>query len=116
MGTNSAVYLANFYLFSYEFDFINRLLKSNTCPVVLHILSSVLRFVDDHFVPDFSRFVYLNQDSFGSGIYPRTSCKSNCTSKGFSCNLLDLTVRQSPQGLSCDIFDKHSEPEYASRY
>jgi hypothetical protein len=34
-------------------------------------------------------------------------------SKGFSCNFLDLAVRQSPQGLSCDIFDKSSEPEYA---
>jgi hypothetical protein len=22
-------------------------------------------------------------------------------------------VRQSPQGVSCDIFDKHSQPEYA---
>jgi hypothetical protein len=22
-------------------------------------------------------------------------------------------VKQSPQGLSCDIFDKHSQPEYA---
>ncbi len=22
-------------------------------------------------------------------------------------------MRQSPQGLSCDIFDKHSQPEYA---
>jgi len=37
----------------------------------------------------------------------------NCTSKGFSCNFLDLAVRQSPQGLSCDIFDKCSQPEYA---
>ncbi len=54
-----------------------------------------------------------NQDSFGSGIYPKTSCELNCTSKGFSCNFLDLTVRQSPQGLSCDIFDEHSQPEYA---
>ncbi len=27
----------------------------------------------------------------------------------FSCNFLDLAVRQSPQGLSCDIFDKHSQ-------
>jgi hypothetical protein len=33
-------------------------------------------------------------------------------SKGFSCNFLDLAVRQSPQGLSCDIFDKCSQPEY----
>jgi hypothetical protein len=22
-------------------------------------------------------------------------------------------VKQSPQGLSCDFFDKHSQPEYA---
>ncbi len=55
MGTNCAVYLANFYLFTYEFDFINRLLKSSKCPVVLHRLSMVHRFVDDLFVPDFSR-------------------------------------------------------------
>ncbi len=38
MGTNCVVYLANFYLFTYEFDFINCLLKSNTCPVVLQIV------------------------------------------------------------------------------
>jgi hypothetical protein len=72
--------------------------------------------VDDLFVPDFpdfENFMYLNQDSFGSGIYPKTSCELNCTSKGFSCNFLDITVRQSPQGLSCDILDKDSQPENA---
>jgi hypothetical protein len=98
MGTNCAVYLANFYLFAFEFGFIKRLLKSNTLPVVLHSLSLVRRFVDDLFVPDFpdfENFMYLIQDSFGSGIYPKTSCRLNCTSKGFSCNFLDLTVRQS---------------------
>jgi hypothetical protein len=57
--------------------------------------------------------LHLIQDSFGGGIYPKTSCELNCTSKGFSCNFLDLTVSQSPQGLSCDIFDKRSQPEYA---
>jgi hypothetical protein len=116
MGTNCAVYLANFYLFTYEFDFIKHLLKSNTCPVVLHRLSLVRRFVDDLFVPDFpdfENFMYLNQDSCGSGIYPKTSYELNCMSKGFSCNFFDLTVNQSPQGLSYDIFDKRSQPEYA---
>jgi hypothetical protein len=49
----------------------------------------------------------------GGGIYPKTSCKLNCTSKGFSCNFLDLAVNQSPQGISCDIFDKRSQPECA---
>ncbi len=96
MGTNCVVYLANFYLFTYEFDFIKHLLKSNTYLVVLHSLSLVFRFVDDLFVPDFpdfENFMYLNQDSFGSNIYPKTSCELNSTSKGFFCNFLDLTVR-----------------------
>ncbi len=109
MGTNCAIYLANFYPFTYEFGFIKHLLKSNTCHVVLHSLSLVHRFMDDLFVldfPDFENFVYFNQDSFGSGMYPKTSYELNCTSKGFYCNFLDLTMRQSPQGLSCDIFDQ----------
>jgi hypothetical protein len=115
MSTNCAIYLANLYLFTYEFDFIMRLLKSNTCPVVLHSLSLVRRFVDDLFVLDFlvfENFMYLNQYSFG--IYPKTSCELNCTSKGFSCNFLDRNVRQSPQGLSCNIFYKRFQPKYAS--
>jgi hypothetical protein len=114
-GTNCAVYLANLYLFTYEFDFIKHLVKSNTWTVV-HRLSLVCRFMDNLFVPDFpdfKNFMYLNQGSFGSGIYPETSCKLNCTSKDFSCKFLDLAVRQNPQGLSCDIFDKHTQPEYA---
>jgi hypothetical protein len=72
--------------------------------------------MDDLFVPDFpnvENLMYLNQDSFGDGIYPKTSCELNYISKGFFCNFLDLTVSQSPQGLSSDIFDKPSQPEYA---
>jgi hypothetical protein len=66
MSTNCAVYLANFYLFTYLFDFIKRLLKSNTCSVVLHRLSLVHRFADDLSVPDFTdfeNFMYLNLGS-----------------------------------------------------
>ncbi len=38
----------------------------------------------------------------------------NSTSKGFSHNFLDLNVKQTcPQGISCDILDKCSQPEYA---
>jgi hypothetical protein len=28
-------------------------------------------------------------------------------------NFLDLAVNQNPQGISCNMFDKHSQPEYA---
>ncbi len=114
VGTNCVVYLANFYLFSHGFDFLKCLLKNNTCPVVLHRLSLVCRFVDEIFVRDvpvFENFMYL--DSFGGSLHPKTSCELNCTSRGFSCNFLYLAVNQCPQGISCDIFDKCSEPEYA---
>jgi hypothetical protein len=114
MGTNSAIYLANFYLFTLQFDFMKRLSKSNTCLVVLHSLYLVRRVVDDLLVPnflDFENFMYLNSDFFSSGIYVKTSCELNYTSEGFSCNFLDLIMSQSPQGLSCDILDKHSQLE-----
>jgi hypothetical protein len=89
VGANCAVYLANFYLFSYELDFLEHLLKNKTWSIVLHRLSLVCRFVDDLFIPnfpEFESFMYLDKDSFGGGIYPKMSCDLNCTSNGFSCN------------------------------
>jgi hypothetical protein len=77
-------------------------------------LSLVHRLADDVFVldfPYFESFMYLGQGSFGSRIYPKTSCETlNSTSQGFS----HLDVKQTcPQGISCDIFDKCSLPEFA---
>jgi hypothetical protein len=46
-------------------------------------------------------------------IYSKTSCELNCTSKGFSWNFLDLPVKQSPHGISCDMLGNHSQPENA---
>jgi hypothetical protein len=34
IGTNCAIYLPNFYLFSYEFDFLKSVFKNNTCAVL----------------------------------------------------------------------------------
>jgi hypothetical protein len=47
----------------------------------------------------FEDFMYVDQDSFGDGKYPKTSCELNCTCKDFSCNLLDLAMKQGPQGI-----------------
>jgi len=58
--------------------------------------------------------MYPDQDSFANGIYPKTCCELNCTSKGFSCNLLDLALKQSPRNISCYICDKHFEPKYVN--
>jgi hypothetical protein len=89
--------LQDFYLFSYGFDFLKCLLKNNTCCVVLHRLYLVCRIVDDLFVADFldfKNFMYLDQDSFDGGIYSKTSCELNYTSKSFSRNFLDLAMKQ----------------------
>ncbi len=56
---------------------------------------------------------YVSQCLMVVAYTQKTSCELNCTSKGFSCNFLDLAVNQSPQGISCDIFDQRSQPEYA---
>ena len=55
MGTNCAVFLANFYL-TYEFDFMKRLVCVNTYPIFLHKLCHIRCFVDDLFVPDAPTF------------------------------------------------------------
>jgi hypothetical protein len=95
--------LFNWMLKRHRFKFLmvqqtafKRLLKSSTCPVVLHRLSLVCRSVDDLFVPDFPDFVnfmYLKQDSIGSGIYPITSCELNCTSWNFFKNSSKVNYR-----------------------
>ena len=89
MGTNCAVFLANFYLFTYEF----------------HKLCNVRRFVDDVFVPDipfFQEFLYINSNALGGGIYPKDFCELNCTSNSDSCAFLDLKISQSSFGFKVD--------------
>jgi hypothetical protein len=57
--------------------------------------------------------MYLDQNSFGNGIYPKTYCELNYMFEGFSCKFPNLAMAQSHQGLSCDIFDKRFQLEYA---
>ncbi len=64
---------------------------------MLHRLYLVCRIVDDLFVaefPNFENFIYLDQDSFDGGIYPKISCELKYTSKSFSRNFLDLATKQ----------------------
>ena len=106
MGTTCVVFLVNFYLFTYELDFMECLVSMDTCPIFLHKLCNVRRFIDDLFVPDipsFSEFMYINQSSLGGGIYPKEFCELNCTSNSACCAFLDLKIFQTPLGLEVDI-------------
>ena len=117
MGTYCAVFLANFYLFTYEFDFMECLISKGTCLVFLHKLCNVRQFVDDLFVcdiPSFQEFMYMSASSLGRGIYPKEFCELNCTSNSDCCAFLDLKIFQTPMSLEVDIYDKRLEPEYAN--
>ena len=46
MGTNCAVFVANLFCFTYEFDFISRLIEQNRLDVVSQFRFTI-RFVDD---------------------------------------------------------------------
>jgi hypothetical protein len=95
---------------------MKRLVSANTCPIFLHKLCHIRRFVDDLFVPDiptFEEFMYLNPDSLGGGIYPKDFCELNCTASSDTCAFLDLKISQSSLGLEVDIYDKRLQPEYA---
>ena len=66
MGTNCAVFVANLFCFSYEFEFIEQLVQANT-PAALSLLRKfrfTKRFVDDLFSgdnPDFDKYFYQSQ-------------------------------------------------------
>jgi len=64
-----------------------------------------------HFLWYLESCMYLDKDSYGGGIYPDMSCGLNCTADDFSCNLLDLAMKQCPLGISCDILGECSQPE-----
>ncbi len=71
------------------------------------------KFVYDLFVldfPDLESLMYPDQDSFGGSINPKTSYELNC--KGFPYNSLNLIAKQISQGISCDIFEIHFQPEH----
>jgi len=55
MGTDCAPYLANLFLYSYEFDFMNKLLKEKKWPI-LRKFNKCFRYIDD--------LLTINNDNF----------------------------------------------------
>jgi hypothetical protein len=94
MGTHCVVfYFANFYLFTYEFDFLNCCLKFNTRAVVLQGITLVQLFVDDVFVPGSPKLRVLCTLMKTCFVAAYTlecllSCVLNCSSNGSSCNFV----------------------------
>ncbi len=132
MGTNCAVYLANYYLFMYEYLFVSQLVIppagvpdqfSGIRGQVIWAFAFSARYIDDFLSihnPIFSQLKYVSQQLYGlHGIYPDCLVLSSA-SKGTYVNYMDLTIGPNlatnlgiPYGaLTTFLYDKRRQPGF----
>ena len=118
MGTNCAVFVANLFCFTYEFDFISRLIEKNRLDVVSQFRFTI-RFVDDLLScdnPIFDRYLYYSQtDSSGMrGIYPSFLTLKREQMSDVEVSFLDVLIYRAGDVFSTKIFDKREHPPLSS--
>ena len=101
MGTDCAPYLANLFLYAYEFDFMNNLIKQKNW-VILRKFNKCFRYIDD--------LLSINNDNFmtkwAHKIYPK-ELSLTCEDKtDQEVNFLDLHLEIKKDNLSHRLFDK----------
>ena len=118
MGTNCAVFIANMFCFTYEFDFISRLIAAQRVDILSHFLYT-LRFVDDLLSCNntvFEKYLYTNisDDDGIHGIYPpflRVNCEQESVSE---VSFLDVLMYKAGKVFATKIFDKREHPPLSS--
>ena len=101
MGTDCAPYLANLFLYAYEFDFMNKLIKDKNW-LILRKFSKCFRYIDD--------LLTINNDNFmekwKTKIYPQ-ELSLTCEDKtDQEVNFLDLHLEIKKNIFSYRLFDK----------
>ena len=101
MGTDCAPYLANLFLYSYEFDFMNKLLKEKKW-LILRKFNKCFRYIDD--------LLSIKNDNFmekwKSKIYPPELSLTSDDKSDQKVNFLDLHLEiQNHQFFYC-LYDK----------
>ena len=112
MGTNCAVFLANYYLFTFELEFIQKLVAAKRFDLLSSFVLSK-RYIDDCLSlnnPHFERFALLPNDVFVeddlTGIYP-SSLTLNLEQSSFTeVHFLDVLIRKHRHTWYTSIFDK----------
>ena len=101
MGTDCAPYLANLFLYSYEFDFLNDTLKQKDF-ATLYKFNKCSRYIDD--------LLAINNDDllkdYKSRIYPpelNLTCNDKSDQK---VNYLDLHLEIVDTNIQCKLYDK----------
>ena len=104
MGTDCAPYLANLFLFSYEFDFLNSTLKQKDF-ATLYKFNKCYRYIDD--------LLAINNDGtmedFKYTIYP-PELQLNCEDKNDQeVNYLDLSLNIKNSSIQYKLYDKRDK-------
>ena len=101
MGTDCAPFLANLFLYSYEYKWIDKQRKNNRFDLLRHF-QSCCRYIDD--------LMLINNDdlmkSVMKDIYPKELVLVPDDSDGLSCPFLDLFIVIKDHIISTSIFDK----------
>ena len=110
MGTNCAGFIANLYCFTYELDFLKRVVSEGRWELARQ-LQNCTRYIDDLFnlgIPDFDSLRYLPE-----GIYPKDILELNVADAGHSVPYMDIFVRQNRRrGLITNIYDKRLDNKF----
>jgi hypothetical protein len=116
MGTNCAGFLANLYCFTYELNFMERLVKTGQFDMA-RSFQRCQRYIDDLLCLDvkkFEEFMYYNEEK-GCGLYPSQFLSLSLADSGSRVPYMDIALRSSrSRGLYTAIYDKRLDSKYAA--
>jgi len=111
MGTNCAGFLANLYCFTYELDFLKRVVEDKNYILAQEMLRT-RRYIDDLIAINCTHLpgkLYLPE-----GIYPSQILSLVLAADGETVPYMDLLIRQNRRrGLITAIYDKRLDDKYA---
>ncbi len=101
MGTDPGPFLANFYLYSYEFKYMEKLTKENY-GVARRNFAHVKRFIDDLLGPNNDKHIENNWKE----IYPPQMVLNKENENDSSASFLDLLIDKEGNEFKTKLFDK----------
>ena len=103
MGTDCAPFLANLFLFAYEFRYLNNLLKEKNF-TVLYKFYRCARYIDDLFPVNNNKFLASHKYD----IYPKELDLTSDDKDDQNVHFLDLDILITGYGFSYRIYDKRT--------
>ena len=106
MSTNAAVYLANYFLFTYELAFVEQLIREDDLPTLQDFMHTG-RYLDDIISAHNPSF-----EAYKDTLYPQDMLQLNLEQSGLDVHFLDVRIykpRHSRRHYSTSIYDKRTD-------